>query len=226
VRIPFTHEQFFDVFAAYNAAVWPAQILMYLAGLAAIVLAFRRSQWADHLVTAILAAYWVWMGALYHVLFFRPINPTALVFGIAFIAQGFLFVVATARGKLKFGAPHSWKAVVGGIFIAYALVVYPILGIFAGHGFLDGPLFGAAPCPTTIFTFGILLWAVSRVPWYTLIVPLLWSLIGTSAAVSLGVPQDYGLAVAGILGFVLLIVPGRIRPKSRNRNEARMKETA
>jgi hypothetical protein len=225
VRIPFTQAQFFDVFAAYNAAVWPAQIVLYLAGLAVLVLAFRRSQWADHLITSILAFYWIWMGALYHIVFFRRINPAALIFGVVFIVQGVLFIVATLRGRLRFGAPLGWRAIIGAVFIVYAMVIYPILGIVSGHSLLDGPLFGVAPCPTTIFTIGILLWAIARVPWYTLVIPLLWSLVGFSAAVNLGVPQDYGLVVAGVLGTILLVIPRRKRDRANTQNETRIKET-
>jgi hypothetical protein len=226
VRIPFTQAQFFDVFAAYNAAVWPAQIFLYLAGLAVIVLAFRRSQWADHLITSILAFFWIWMGALYHIVFFRRINPAALIFGVVFIVQGVLFIAATMRGRLRFGAPLGWRAIIGVVFIVYAMVIYPILGIVSGHSLLDGPLFGVAPCPTTIFTFGVLLWAIAKVPWYTLIIPLLWSLVGFSAAVNLGVPQDYGLVVAGVLGTVLLVILRRKRDRVSTQNETRIGETA
>jgi len=35
--------------------------------------------------------------------------------------------------------------------------------------------------------------------------PLLWSLIGFGAALSLGIREDFGLLVAGALGTVLLI---------------------
>jgi hypothetical protein len=36
-------EQFFDVFAAYNVAVWPAPIGAYILGLLAVALAFRNN---------------------------------------------------------------------------------------------------------------------------------------------------------------------------------------
>jgi hypothetical protein len=70
-------------------------------------------------------------------------------------------------------------------------------------------MFGVAPCPTTIFTFGLLLWANKPVPVYILVIPLIWSIIGTMAAVSLQVPQDYGLGIAGIVGTVLVIMRNR-----------------
>lgn len=65
------------------------------------------------------------------------------------------------------------------------------------------PLFGIAPCPTTIFTIGILLlgpWHVAR---WLLLIPVLWTIIGGSAALLLNVPQDYGLLAAflAVLAF-------------------------
>lgn len=68
------------------------------------------------------------------------------------------------------------------------------------------PTFGL-PCPTTIFTLGILLFTKPPVPRSVFIVPLLWSAIGTSAAVQLGIPQDYGLAVAGLIGVSYILFP-------------------
>jgi hypothetical protein len=55
----------------------------------------------------------------------------------------------------------------------------------------------------TIFTFGLLLIA-RRPPWPLLIVPVLWSLVGGSAAFLLRVPQDWLLLVTGPLTLVLL----------------------
>jgi hypothetical protein len=41
VNLPFTPQQFFEVFARYNAAVWPAQIGLNAVALACVALAFR-----------------------------------------------------------------------------------------------------------------------------------------------------------------------------------------
>lgn len=70
-------------------------------------------------------------------------------------------------------------------------------------------MFGVAPCPTTIFTFGLLLWAATPVPAYLIIIPLIWAFIGMSAAVNLQVPQDYGLVAAGVIGTVLIVIENR-----------------
>jgi hypothetical protein len=66
------------------------------------------------------------------------------------------------------------------------------------------PTFGL-PCPTAIFTIGVLLWARSRVHWSLLVVPAAWSVLGFSAVISFGVLEDAMLPVAGILGGALIL---------------------
>jgi hypothetical protein len=70
------------------------------------------------------------------------------------------------------------------------------------------PTFGV-PCPTTIFTFGMLLWTKREIPLYIAIIPLLWSLVGLSAALSFGMKEDSGLVVAGVSGFLLIVLRNR-----------------
>ena len=65
------------------------------------------------------------------------------------------------------------------------------------------PVFGVAPCPTTIFTLGMLL--PSNAAWPLFVIPLVWSVIGGSAAVLLVVPQDYGLILDGAIAAMLII---------------------
>jgi hypothetical protein len=197
MKIPFTVEQFFDVFVNYNHAIWPAQVVAYAIGLAAIGLAFREGKSSGPVVAAILALFWIWMGVFYHMVHFSRINPLANIFGLFYVLQALLFVfTGIIQGKLSFRFRLEPLPLVGACFVLYAMVVYPFLGLSFGHFYPKTPMFGVAPCPTTIFTFGLLLWATGPVPAYLLIIPLVWSLIGMSAAVNLSVPQDYGLVIA------------------------------
>jgi len=41
MNLPFTPEQFFAVFARYNEAIWPMQVVLNAAALVCIVLLFR-----------------------------------------------------------------------------------------------------------------------------------------------------------------------------------------
>lgn len=210
MEIPFTVEQFFEVFKTYNTAIWPAQVLAYVLGVAALAPAIRGGEAPARIVAGILASFWLWMGIFYHMPYFRVINPAAWIFGIFCILQGLLFLlVGTIFGRLGFRFNFKPLPIIGACFILYAMVVYPLLGVGFGHSYPRAPMFGVAPCPTTIFTFGILLWTTKSVPVYLLVIPLLWSIVGMSAAVSLHVPQDYGLLVAGVLGTVLVLIQNR-----------------
>jgi hypothetical protein len=42
MNLPFTQQQFFDVFAAYNTAVWPAPYALGALAIDMVVLVFRR----------------------------------------------------------------------------------------------------------------------------------------------------------------------------------------
>jgi hypothetical protein len=210
MKIPFTVEQFFDIFGSYNNAIWPSQMVAYILGISVLVLALREHRLSSGIISGILALFWIWMGVLYHIVQFSLINPAAWVFGGFYILQGLLFfLIGTVFGGLAFRFSLKPLPIIGGCFILYAMVVYPLLGMNFGHSYPRAPMFGVAPCPTTIFTFGILLGAIKPVPVCLLVIPLLWSIVGMSAAVNLRVPQDYGLVVAGVLGTALILHENR-----------------
>ncbi len=211
MRIPFSTEQFLGVFAAYNTTVWPIQFLLFALAVLAIGLVWPSVP-ASRSVAGVLALLWLWMGAAYHLLFFTGINPAAYGFGIAFIVQAILFAYAgvfTARSL--FGRPHGVRAWVGGALLLYALLLYPALGYALGHSYPASPTFGL-PCPTTIFTFGMLLCTVRKVPWWLLVIPVLWALIGTMAALKLGILEDLGLPLAAAVSAVLHLRGARTIP--------------
>jgi hypothetical protein len=210
MNLPFTVEQFIDVFVRYNQAIWPMQLIAYALGLAAVFLAFRKNGHSGITVSLILSFFWLWMGVVYHWMYFSGINKAAFLFGALFVLQGVFFLVAGAvQKKLSFGFKPGFYAVTGIFFIVYAMLVYPVLGYLSGHGYPRSPCFGVAPCPVTIFTFGLLLLTDKRVPKYILVVPFLWSLLGFSAALALTIREDIGLLTAGVLGTILIIVRDR-----------------
>ena len=207
--IPFTLEQFLGVFERYNLAVWPAQLYLYAIAIIAVCLALRRKADFSRGISLILSVFWIWMGLVYHFWFFITINSAALLFALFFVVQGVLFFIAGAwKQQLKFRFRPNLLGILGGAFLLYALVIYPALGYWLGHQYPAAPTFGL-PCPTTIFTFGVLLWTDRRVSLYLLAIPLAWSFMGFWAAVSLGMIEDYGLLAAGLIGSLLILVRDR-----------------
>ena len=207
--LPFTHAQFLEVFARYNLAVWPAQLLAYVLGAAMVAaLVLSRSPFTGRFVAAGLASMWAWTGIAYHWMQFAAINKAAWAFGALFMLQAVLFAHAAVTDRLQFGRavskPSLW---LGWTLVVYASIIYPLLGVFFGPGYPDMPMFGITPCPVTIFSFGLLLLATAPVRRGLLVIPVLWSLIGGSAAFLLQVPQDWLLLFSG--ASVLLIARHR-----------------
>jgi hypothetical protein len=210
MELPFTTEQFLAVFERYNVTIWPIQVVAYGLGSSAVLLTLGLHRYGDKIVSGILAVLWLWTGLVYHVLFFAPINPIAILFGAAFIGQAVIWVFAgVVLDRLRFRIGRDLPSAAGGACIVYAMALYPLIGYLLGHGYPRSPSFGITPCPLTIFTFGLLLWSRVRVPRYVLAIPAAWSVVGTSAAVSLGIVEDLGLLVAALVGIVLLIGPSR-----------------
>jgi hypothetical protein len=176
----------------------------------------KPGQTTSRLAAGILAVFWVWTGIGYHWLFFAAINKAAYLFGALFVVQGIAVAYAglTGKGRLGFGfrpSPASW---IGVLFVIYSAVLYPLIGIRTGHPYPTMPMFGVTPCPVTIFTFGMFLLTVERLPRWLLIIPFLWSLVGGSAAILLGVPQDWFLLVSGVIAVPLVLARDRMPRRS------------
>ncbi|NJO33061.1 MAG: hypothetical protein HC869_07825 [Rhodospirillales bacterium] len=203
--MPFTVDEFFGVFARFNNAIWPAQVLAYLAAVVAVALLRATSRWQAKVITGILAAMWAINGIGYHWMFFTEVNAAAWIFGAVFLAQAVALAVSTYLFPgLRFGTGRDTASILGLLLVTFAAIAYPIWGWLAGHIYPAYPAFGVAPCPTTIFTIGMLFlgtWSVTR---WLLIVPILWAGVGGSAAVLLNVPQDYGLIVALLIALAVV----------------------
>ncbi len=210
MKLPFTIEQFLGVFITYNNSIWPGQLLLIALALGVILTSIRKFRLSDRFISSSLAFLWFWTGIVYHITFFSAINPAALIFGAGCILQGILFVWVAFQNKISYSADTQWRGLLGGILLLYSLIIYPGLGYIFGHIYPASPTFGA-PCPTTIFTFGILLWS-KRLPRYILIIPAIWSLIGFSAALTMSIYEDVGLLISGVLSVVVLVFFSKKNP--------------
>ena len=126
-----------------------------------------------------------------------------------FIVEGALLLYfGVMKKQVGFSLTQNRYALIGLFLIVYAMVIYPVIGTYLGHGYPRSPTFGL-PCPTTIFTFGIFLMADKKFPLILLVIPLIWSIIGFFAALSLGISEDYMLLVAGVAGTALIVMKNR-----------------
>ncbi|MBA4056056.1 MAG: hypothetical protein C0490_15180 [Marivirga sp.] len=205
MKLPFSIEEFLNVFEDYNLSVWPIQLLLYVLAVITIISLFKEQPPFDSVIFFVLAFFWFWMGIVYHLIYFSPINKAAQLFGALFVVQGgIFFYCGVSKQRIRFKFRLDFAGIAGTILIVYALLIYPLLGHVLGHDFPKAPTFGV-PCPTTIFTFGILIFSTTRIPWYVIIIPFLWSLVGFSAAVQLSIREDFGLVIAGGIALIILL---------------------
>ena len=203
MRLPFTPDEFFDVFRRYNEATWPAPILLPLVGVVCIGLLLSHRKVARRAVVAVLGGLWAWMGIAYYLSFFLPLNPAALLFAALSLAQAAMLFFASVDA-LDVDTPlRDLDRFVGGVMMGVALVLYPALSYLVGHQYPAAPTFGL-PCPTTIFTLGVLAWLHEELSWRYAIIPLVWTAISVTAALRWGMVEDLLLPLAAIVLLVLM----------------------
>jgi len=204
--LPESIQRILFLFEDRTGALGPTLAVAYTLAAAAILLAAWRTRVSGRAVSGILALMWLSMGAL----LLSYLNRGAFIAGILFVVEGILLLlIGVLLGRLSYRPRADAYTIVGAAFIFYALVIYPILVWALGHGY-DPSAFGEyAPRTAAAFTFGILLWADRKVPWYTIIIPLVWSLCGVLVAYEVDTWEDLGLVIAGITGTVLLSIRNR-----------------
>ncbi len=194
-------------FVQYNLDIWPAQIVGYVLYAIVLFAVARRFKYSDQIIAAIIAFNWLWLG----IRFFVPAGVAGwsfYVFAALFVIEGVLFAVGATRPFLSFRFGTDVYSLTGLVLIAYAAVLYPLVGYAVGHVFPLSLTLGAFPCPTTIFTLGLFLLSRDRVPWYLLIAPGLFALTGVTSP-SMGIVEDAGLFIAGLIAVPMLLYRDR-----------------
>jgi len=211
--MPFSLEMLLDYFAVYNERIWPMQLLGYVAGLLVLVPLFRPGKAWNRVVTGVLALLWLWVGLVFWV---QAASQMAMLYAPAalFAVQGVLFLNALVRGHLTYGPAGRVDTILGLAFVAYALAGYPLVGLGVGHVYPHAALSPLFPCPAIVLTFGILLFARGA-PRHLLIIPTLWALSGL-LWLYLGMFEDAGLVIAGVLGVVLITARERAARRAAN----------
>jgi Family of unknown function (DUF6064) len=212
---PVEHEPFatfLAMFDRFNAQVWPMQLVCYASAVAMIGLALWQGSRASNLICLLAAATFAWVG----IVFFGMLDSNmgmldgvineSWLWAAIFILEALLFLVAgIVRHDLVIAPRRDLSSVLGAVFMFYALVAYPIIGLLSGHPLHTLPVFGLAPCPTTIFFFGLLLWARPPAPKYLLLLPLAWALNATPSNIAMGHAADFVMALVGVITVGLII---------------------
>lgn len=174
-------------------------------GVLALML-LRPGRTSDRVTTGALAGLWLWLGALYAAMSSsRPACSSGP--GSSATGCGSRPALASPRGSAGLPSAMRWWSI-------------RWIGSALGHGWPQGPLFGMAPCPSTIVTFGLLLLVAPPLPTHLLVIPAIWAVLAPLAAVGHGVLEDLGLAVVGLTAVTIVLVRDRGRPPPTDRVRA------
>jgi hypothetical protein len=125
--MPFSPEEFFDVFARYNTAILPLQLVACAAGLMTVGALWRGTRGAAAVIALTLAAMWAVNAIGYHWLHFAWINPAARLFGAVFVVQAALLAAAPwLWPDPRFTVRRGLRSALGLALIPFAAVVYPL----------------------------------------------------------------------------------------------------
>lgn len=206
----FTLDQFLEMLTRYNLTIWPLQLIAYGLGILAVLLALRGTKNSGRTIAAMLSLLWLWTGAIFNLFYFSPLYGMAYVFAVLFVVEaGILLYAGTIKGNLSFKIKADACGVAGGLVVLYSLVGYPLIEVLLGRGYPKLLAFGLVPCPTTVFTLGILLWSSKKPNWYVLAIPVLYALTGL-VPVWVGIVEDVGLFISGLLTLLMVIYWNRV----------------
>lgn len=199
-------EKFFQFMAEYNTAIWPAQVVFYIFSIFFVYTSFKKYKYSNAVNILILTSLWTWNGSVTLLIYFSGFHPQYYLWGPIWIFQGLLICYhGIVQNNITFKIRGDIYSVTGLIFIVYALAIYPLICSWFGHSFPKGPIFGAAPCPTVIFTFSVFLFSENRVKPYLLYFPLLWAFMSLYPIIGMGVYADIGEIIAAVVSFALIL---------------------
>ncbi len=173
----FSKQTYYRLFELYNREIWPLQILAIALGIVILHCVRHGGAWHAKLVTALLAACWLWVAWAYHIEHFATIHWAARYFAIGFALEALLLIwFGIMRGQLSFEPAASVHQRAGFYLFLFALVIQPLIGPAMGRPWRQTEIFGIAPDPTVIATLGILL-ASGRPRTLLLFIPLMWCIV-------------------------------------------------
>ena len=184
-------ETFWNTIAAYNAATWPAQLVLLLIGGVLTLLLYKRPSPAVRTAMKIyMAVLNFWIAGVYYLVWCRPREyHDLLALFWAIMGCIWLYDLAMKHASLERTKHHT-------IFARLLFVmplVYPLCSLALGRSFpmITSPVM---PCSVAVFTVGLMLAFSERVNIVLAMFLCHWALIGLSKVYYFGIPEDYLLA--------------------------------
>lgn len=193
-------ETFWNTIAAYNAATWPAQLLLVGIGIVLTLLLYKRPSLAVRTAMKIyMAVLNFWIAGVYYLVWCRPREyHDLLALFWAIMGCIWLYDLVVKHASLERTGHHT-------IFARMLFVmpfVYPLCSLALGRSFpmITSPVM---PCSVAVFTVALMLAFSERVNIVLAMFLCHWALIGLSKVYFFGIPEDYLLACSVVPALYL-----------------------
>jgi Family of unknown function (DUF6064) len=209
--LPYTRETFLRLLDHYNAAIWPLQPVAY--GLAFLIVGaiLRPFAGSGRVIAVLLAASWLWLGIVYHAVYFVILNWVAWLFALFFVLEGILLIwTGLLHGRTAFRFAGDRPAWAGLCFVAISLLAFPLAFLTTQYPITGMPLLATASYPTTFFTLGILLLADGRAPWHLMAIPVAWALTAGALEWLSQAPHPWVMPCAGVAALAFTFEKNRL----------------
>lgn len=205
----FSPRAYWRLIERHDEALWPAQLLTLLLGIAILWFLLRPRPWSHRLIAGGLAVLWGWVAWSFLWERYATINWAAVYMAPLFALQAVL--LASAGGRLRWSFDRTGRGSGGLALFLYALVLHPLTAPLLGRSIRGAEVFGITPDPTAIATVGLVLMAAGRWSWLLLVIPLLWCLVGWLTLYGMGAAESWVMLAAAGTGTVLAVLPATRR---------------
>jgi hypothetical protein len=152
----FAPATYWRLFELHNAAWWPAQPVLTVAGLAGRAWIARGGHRAPRAGAAGLALAWAFAATAFVLWRYARINWGATALATLPLAAALVLALLATRTDLH-AATGAVRRRTGLLLAAWALVAHPLLAWMSGRPLAQAEVIGLAPDPTAIATLGLLL---------------------------------------------------------------------
>lgn len=204
----FSPRTYYRMIERYNEALWPAHLVTLALGCVILVLLLRPKPGPQRVIWITLGLLWIWIGWLFLWRRYASINWAVVYLLPLFGLQAVLLLRAGWVGKLAgFDITAGARRRIGLALFAGSLVLYPAVASLVGRSWRQAEIFGMAPDPTAIATLGLALQASNRIPWWLMIVPVVWCLVSGLTLWAMEAPEAWLPPAAALLSVLSIWLP-------------------
>jgi hypothetical protein len=171
-------EKWWGIIGTYGKNIFPLQIVTVIAAVIIVWLVLKKpGDRANILIKAFFSICFAWIGCVFFLIHGKdfPGIQSYIQAGL-FITIAILFAVDLFRKRINFQMPmKGWRSGVT-VTLLFTVLVYPLVGLLAGHYFPRMIIVGTHPCPTAAFALVLLAAALPRTNKLLYVLLLIWAI--------------------------------------------------